>query len=138
MNRSKYCVFLAKEKNKTVPFYVGVQPHTDGKIELSSFVNKLTAKNRILAVELEKHSQLTIEVIAQSLSNFEARNLRKQYEKSIKGKSNTKLQTSRYATIQIKTDIKEHIVNYCDTNNYKIGAFIADLFMGHVSGSNKI
>lgn len=40
-----------------------------------------------------------------------------------------------YATIQIRRDIKEQVVDFCNRKGYKIGRFIENLFLQAVSGS---
>ena len=40
-----------------------------------------------------------------------------------------------YATIQINRVAKERIVDFCDARGLKIGKFIENLFMSHVSGT---
>jgi hypothetical protein len=40
-----------------------------------------------------------------------------------------------YATIQIRRDVKEQVVDFCNRKGYKIGRFIENLFLQAVSGS---
>lgn len=46
-----------------------------------------------------------------------------------------KCQKNTYATIQINRVAKERIVDFCDARGLKIGKFIENLFMSHVSGT---
>jgi hypothetical protein len=40
-----------------------------------------------------------------------------------------------YATIQIRKDVKEQVVDYCNRKGFKIGRFVENLFLQAVSGS---
>lgn len=40
-----------------------------------------------------------------------------------------------YRTIQIRKDIKDQIVDYCNRHDLKIGRFIERIFLSEVSGS---
>lgn len=42
-----------------------------------------------------------------------------------------------YATVQIRREVKEQVVDFCNRNGYKIGRFIENLFIQAVSGSGK-
>lgn len=42
-----------------------------------------------------------------------------------------------YATIQIRRDVKEQVVDFCNRKGLKIGRFIENLFIQAVSGSSK-
>ena len=40
-----------------------------------------------------------------------------------------------YATIQIRKNVKEQIVEYCNRTGLKIGRYVEKLFLNDVSGS---
>jgi hypothetical protein len=40
-----------------------------------------------------------------------------------------------YSTIQIKTEIKKQVVDFCNKKGLKIGRFIENIFLDAVSGS---
>jgi hypothetical protein len=40
-----------------------------------------------------------------------------------------------YATIQIRKNVKEQIVEFCNRKGYKIGRYVERLFINDVSGS---
>lgn len=42
-----------------------------------------------------------------------------------------------YQTIQVRKNIKEQIVDYCNKNDLKIGRYIERLFLNDVSGSTR-
>jgi hypothetical protein len=42
---------------------------------------------------------------------------------------------SKYSSIQIKTNIKSEIVNYCHDNGYKLSGLVEKLILNHLSGS---
>lgn len=42
-----------------------------------------------------------------------------------------------YATIQIRREVKEQVVDFCNRKGLKIGRFIENLFIQAVSGSTK-
>ena len=44
---------------------------------------------------------------------------------------------AEYATIQIRRDVKEQVVDFCNREGLKIGRFIENLFIKAVSGSTK-
>lgn len=44
---------------------------------------------------------------------------------------------NEYQTIQIRKEIKEQIVDYCNSKDLKIGRYIERLFINDVSGSAK-
>ena len=44
---------------------------------------------------------------------------------------------AEYATIQIRRDVKEQVVDFCNRKGLKIGRFIENLFIQAVSGSTK-
>jgi hypothetical protein len=44
---------------------------------------------------------------------------------------------TEYATIQIRREVKEQVVDFCNRKGLKIGRFIENLFIQAVSGSTK-
>ncbi len=44
---------------------------------------------------------------------------------------------TEYATIQIRREVKEQVVDFCNRKGLKIGRFIETLFIQAVSGSTK-
>ena len=50
-------------------------------------------------------------------------------------KSKLKKIPTGYATIQIKTEVKDQVVDFCNRKGYKISRFIENLFLQVVSGS---
>jgi hypothetical protein len=51
--------------------------------------------------------------------------------------SKQKEKETEYATIQIRRDVKEQVVDFCNRKGLKIGRFIENLFIQAVSGSTK-
>lgn len=41
----------------------------------------------------------------------------------------------KYSTIQIRTDVKDHLVVYCREYGYKISGLVEKLIISHISGS---
>jgi hypothetical protein len=50
-----------------------------------------------------------------------------------KGRLGNKLE--QYATLQIKTEVKDQVVDFCNRKGFKIGRFVENLFLQAVSGS---
>lgn len=46
--------------------------------------------------------------------------------------------TNEYATIQIRRDVKDQVVDFCNRKGLKIGRFVENLFIQAVSGSGGI
>lgn len=42
---------------------------------------------------------------------------------------------NEYATIQIRRDVKDQVVDFCNRKGFKIGRFVENLFIQAVSGS---
>ncbi len=42
---------------------------------------------------------------------------------------------SKYSSIQIRQNIKDDMLNYCNANGYKISGLIEKLIQSHLSGS---
>jgi hypothetical protein len=42
---------------------------------------------------------------------------------------------NEYATIQIRRDVKDQVVDFCNKKGFKIGRFVENLFLQAVSGS---
>ena len=45
---------------------------------------------------------------------------------------------SDYGTIQIRREIKEQVVDYCNRKGLKIGRFVETIFLQAVSGSKDV
>lgn len=43
---------------------------------------------------------------------------------------------NRYATIQIRQDVKDQVLDFCNRKGLKIGRFVENLFLNAVSGSS--
>lgn len=43
--------------------------------------------------------------------------------------------SKEYRTIQIRKDVKDQVVDFCNSKGYKIGRFIENVFLNAVSGS---
>lgn len=46
-----------------------------------------------------------------------------------------KVKDNDYATIQIRREIKDQVVDFCNRKGFKIGRFVENLFIQAVSGS---
>lgn len=42
---------------------------------------------------------------------------------------------NEYATIQIRREVKDQVVDFCNRKGFKIGRFVENLFIQAVSGS---
>lgn len=42
---------------------------------------------------------------------------------------------SKYSSIQIRVRIKEEMLNYCNSNGYKVSGLLEKLIQNHLSGS---
>lgn len=42
---------------------------------------------------------------------------------------------NEYATIQIRREVKDQVVDFCNRKGFKIGRFVENLFVQAVSGS---
>jgi hypothetical protein len=45
---------------------------------------------------------------------------------------------AEYATLQIKREVKDQVVDFCNRKGFKIGRFVENLFLQAVSGSDGI
>lgn len=42
---------------------------------------------------------------------------------------------SKYSSIQIRNQLKEELMNYCNDNGYKLSGLVEKLILNHLTGS---